>query len=154
VLRDKIGVTEPLKPSDLGQQLAAQAVGALGSGMDQLREGVLRQWVGGAAAEANHRAEPFDLPTFAATVQSAARRTASGDGRVFISRLWMDLRNEPMFMGLYLDGFKSRLVEANREGLLKLGTAENSTGTEDADVQGSATPAGEATYHFVEAGQS
>ena len=89
------------------------------------------------------RPEPIDLQDFARRVQEAARSSPSGwfgDGKVFIAHVWRALREDPAFRGMDDAGFKLRLIEAHRAGLLELGRADLVEAMDPDDVRESATP--------------
>jgi hypothetical protein len=96
--------------------------------------------------------EPFDLEMFANTVKSAARTCPTGrfgGYKVFINHVWNQLRDEPRFSPLGLDGFKAKLVEANRANLLTLSRADLVQLMDPADVRESETTYLTATFHFI-----
>ena len=72
-----------------------------------------------------------------------------GENKVFISHVWRQLRDEAAIDGLELAPFKRRLVEANREGLLRLSRADLVEAMSPADVEESATAYENATFHFI-----
>lgn len=94
----------------------------------------------------------FDLPAFAQRVLAAARRSASGrfgDNKVFISHVYRGLEVEPTAAGGDLLQFKCRLLEANREGLLRLSRADLVEAMDPDDLRDSATVHDNATFHFI-----
>jgi hypothetical protein len=94
----------------------------------------------------------FDLEAFANTVTSAARKSPTGwfgGNKVFISHVWRQLAAEPPFARLGPDGFRRKLVEANRERLLTLSRADLVQVMDPADVRESETTHLNAVYHFV-----
>jgi hypothetical protein len=96
--------------------------------------------------------EPFDLEMFANTVKSVARTCPTGrfgGYKVFINHVWNQLRDEPRFAPLGLDGFKQKLVAANRANLLTLSRAELVQLMDPADVRESETTFLTATFHFI-----
>ncbi|MBP3955068.1 hypothetical protein J8F10_07215 [Gemmata sp. G18] len=96
--------------------------------------------------------EPFDLEMFANTVKSVARTCPTGrfgDNKVFISHVWKQLCDEPRFAALGFDGFKAKLIEANRADLLTLSRADLVQLMDPADVRASETTYLTATFHFI-----
>jgi hypothetical protein len=159
-------------------QLAAKSVRAPRADIRALRDGVVREWLGGrpwtqpsetltvdpllAKREStpSSPSEPVerpdspqdDLEGFARRVRDAASRARSGvfgDRKVFISALWRALGSD-RDTGANLDEFKQRLVEANRIGLLRLYRADLVEEMDPAEVAASATRYLNATFHFVE----
>ncbi|HYH66524.1 MAG TPA: hypothetical protein VD866_17655 [Urbifossiella sp.] len=119
-----------------------------------VRGAILADWVAGRPAPRPPADEPFDLEMFAATVQSAARDCPTGrfgGNKVFISHVWRQLRDEPRFAPLGLDGFKAKLVDANRADLLTLSRADLVQLMDPADVRESETTFLTAVFHFVAA---
>ena len=101
--------------------------------------------------------ELFDLEMFANTVKSAARRCPTGqfgDGKVFISHVWNQLRNESQFAPLGIDGFKQKLVEANQSRLLNLLPADLNQAFDPADLTDSHTTQRNSTYHLIATGDA
>ena len=96
--------------------------------------------------------EPFDLEMFANTVKAAARDCPTGrfgGYKVFINHVWNQLRAEPLFARLGFDGFKQKLVEANRANLLTLSRADLVQLMDPTDVSQSETTYLTATFHFI-----
>lgn len=137
-------------------------------GLEGLRAVALAGWADGSAAETSAEApaeqptppvQPaaaddtdFDLEAFANTVKSAARMSPTGrfgDNKVFISHVWRQLGDEPRFAPLGFDGFKRKLVEANRENLLTLARADLYQVQDPADLDASETHHHNAVFHFV-----
>ena len=94
-----------------------------------------------------------DLHAFAAAVTRAARGSLTGrfgDNKVFINHVWRAYRDGGGGAdALDLATFKSRLVEANREGLLELSRADLVAAMDPADVRESQTRHLNAEFHFV-----
>jgi hypothetical protein len=102
-------------------------------------------------------AEEFDLEAFANTVRAAARHAPTGrfgDNKVFIGHLWRQLRDQPQIAPLGLDGFKAKLLEANRGRLLTLSRADLVQMMDPDDVRESETGHGTAASHFVLIGEA
>lgn len=156
VLSRHIGADPPLGPDEVQTQVPRVLLG--GRGKD-LRPLALLGW-GDAETSAARPAAPspgaeMDLATFAAIVHEQARTCPTGrfgDDKVFVGHLWSRLEAEPAFGALGLQGFKARLLEANRAGLLRLGRADLVQKMDPAEVQRSETAAQGAVYHFVVAG--
>lgn len=108
-----------------------------------------------AAARAMAAPPParFDLAAFARAVQRAAddeRDGRFGERKVFISAVWRRLRQAPLLDGMDLDGFKRRLVDANRADLLALHRADLVSLMDAGEVHASEIAYGNATFHFIE----
>ncbi|QDU24247.1 hypothetical protein [Urbifossiella limnaea] len=121
---------------------------------DGVRGAILADWVAAQSARVPRPAaeEPFDLEMFAATVRAVARDCPTGrfgGNKVFISHLWWQLRDEPRFAALGADGFKTKLVDANRAGLLTLSRADLVQLMDPEDVRASETTFLTAVFHFV-----
>jgi hypothetical protein len=96
--------------------------------------------------------EPFDLEMFANTVASAARTCPTGwfgGNKVFISHVWNQLKNDRPFAALGLDGFKQKLVDANREGRLTLSRADLVQSMDSDDIIASEIPHLTTAFHFI-----
>jgi hypothetical protein len=135
--------------------LAAAAVGARTGSLSELRSSAIRQWLSPAehAAPAERpNLTDFNLPAFAERVLAAARRSASGrfgDNKVFISHVYRGLDGDPAAAESDLPQFKRRLLEANREGLLRLSRADLVEAMDPDDLRDSATMHDNATFHFI-----
>jgi hypothetical protein len=149
---------ESLKLKDLEKQLPRTAMGVNNDKPDTLRGAVIRQWLAGESPDgaAPHAGTgPFDLSAFAAAALRAARQAPPagwfGDNKVFIARAWRQLHSQPGAPGASLDlpAFKQRLVEANREGLLRLSRADLVSAMDPADVRESETRYLNAEFHFI-----
>lgn len=141
-----------LTTDQVATALAAAAVGARTKTLPELRLSAIRRWfLASEAAAATPNAS--DLATFAQRVLNAARRlppeSRFGENKVFISHVWRQLQDEAAIDGLELETFKQRLVEANREGLVRLSRADLVEAMAPVDVQESATACENATFHFV-----
>src|SRR5205814_1644503 len=114
--------------------------------------GVSPESAGDATQPPPPAAEDFDREAFANTVTAAARTCPTGrfgGNKVFISHVWRQLADEPRFAPLGLDGFKQKLVEANRGNLLTLSRADLVQVMDPADVRESETAYLNAVFHFV-----
>jgi hypothetical protein len=159
---------EPLKLKDLEKQVPRTALGVSNDKPDTLRGAVIRRWLAGGSSDgaaarhqssASHAGGPFDLRAFAAAALRAARQTPSagwfGDNKVFIARAWRQFQSQPdappgvPSSSLDLPAFKKRLVEANREGLLRLSRADLVSAMDPADVRESETRYLNAEFHFI-----
>jgi hypothetical protein len=153
---------DPLKTADAKAVVPRVLLNARRGGIDGLRAVALAGWADDGATEPEpapvparppaEAEEPFDLETFAHTVMAAARTCPTGwfgGNKVFISHVWGQLRDEPRFAPLGLAGFKEKLVEANRAGLLTLSRADLVQLMDPADVAASETTYLTATFHFV-----
>lgn len=171
ILADLCDAAPTGSPATLVKRLAARLVGAPRVGTQMLRIGILRTAWDRANAEAEVPCPPEpaaapiatvppppdDLATFAATVDRIARASTTGrfgDDRVFISHIWRQFTSSQTDRSSSLDGFKRRLVEAHRAGLLTLSKADLPAVLDPKDVCDSLTLA-QATdsdlhgWHFV-----
>jgi hypothetical protein len=163
VLGRLLGTDERLSLKEIQKQLPRVAVGARNSKPEALRDALLQRWAdpSGTAQTAPAVAEPetepehverFDLPTFARTVQAAARTCPTGrfgDNKVFINHVWRQLQNEPGFPRLDLAAFKGALAEANQAGLIRLSRVDLVQVMDPADVRESETRYLDAVFHFI-----
>jgi hypothetical protein len=93
------------------------------------------------------------LRRFAQRVKQIALTTRQGrwlEHKVFISQIWKDLQRQKTGEDLHIDGFKARLIEASRAGLLLLSRADLVGAMPQQDVLDSRLDDGDRTYHFVE----
>ncbi|MGH7134086.1 MAG: hypothetical protein ACREHD_00005, partial [Pirellulales bacterium] len=118
--------------------LAAAAVGSSKAGLADLRAAAIRQWLLPSPVKTNAAGDD-DLEAFASRIIEAARQSPAdarfGENKVFISHIWRQLNGNSLATALDLDGFKQRLVDANREGLLHLSRADLVEAMNPADVQ-------------------
>jgi hypothetical protein len=165
VLSRLLGAEGRLTPAQLERQLPRVLLGATKSGVDGLRELLLREWATGhtpdhaspgastnPVAKTTEIPTEFDLDSFARTVKAVARACPTGrfgDNKVFISHVWRRLADEPAFAGLDLTTFKQRLSEANRADLLNLSRADLVSVMNPVDVQESETRYLNAVFHFI-----
>jgi len=128
-------------------------LGTTRDGLDELRRSALTElFVAARPPDPVRPLEEFDREAFALTVLKAARHSPTGrfgDNKVFINHVWRQLRDEPRLAGLGLDGFKAKLVEANRERLLTLSRADLVQVMNPADVRESEVSYLNAVFHFV-----
>lgn len=91
-----------------------------------------------------------DLQDFARIVADAARSSATGrwHGAVFISHVWDTLRAKGD-VGITLEKFKRRLIEAHQQDLVELSRADLVEAMPAADVTASETIHSGARFHFV-----
>jgi hypothetical protein len=162
VLRAKLSrfldADERLTKAQLKAQLPRRAMGTADSKPDTLRTAMIREWLSGSrpdqrpVVESESPAE-FDLPAFAQTVKALARTSPPadrfGDNKVFIAAVWRASQREHGFPRLTLPEFKARLVEANRDGRLRLSRADLVQAMDPARVTESETHYLNATFHFV-----
>ncbi len=94
---------------------------------------------------------PVSLQAFATAVRAAAARAEGRFGRkAFINRVWQALVQEPAVRGLDLAGFRKRLVDANRHGLIRLSRADLVDALPPEDVRESAVRILDDDVHFIE----
>jgi hypothetical protein len=146
---------DPIKKGDAKKVLPRVLLAATSLDIEKLRGAVLGGRIDLSAlgpVTVEPRDEAFDLTDFAHTVKSAARRCPTGrfgGYKVFINHVWNQLRDEPRFAPLGLEGFKQKLVEANRADLLTLSRADLVQLMNPVDVRESETTYLTATFHFV-----
>jgi hypothetical protein len=154
-------------------RLVARQAGARRDDAKELRDAVLRDWIGRAGpCEIEGRAtRPEDRPpgpaaiepvpgprpaldpaALAGRVKDAARACPTGrygNHKVFIAHVWDRLRPDPDFAGMDLDGFKRALAEANNLRLLDLARADLVQAMDPEDVRRSEVRYLNATFHFI-----
>jgi hypothetical protein len=140
-------------------RLVAQGAGARRDDGKELRDAVLRDWIGREArgeteapAPRPETRPPLDPSTLAERVKAAARDCPSGrygDRKVFIGHVWDRLRSDPDFGGMDLDAFKQALGEANNLRLIDLARADLIQAMDPEDVRRSEVQYLGATFHFV-----
>jgi len=156
ILSKRLAESEPLSAKEMEKALPAALLAPKTSGKFDVKALALAGWADGGSAPAASPTvvvdEAFDLADFAATVRSEARRCPTGrfgDNKVFISHVWRRLRDEPRFRPLGLDGFKAKLVEANRADLLTLSRADLVQVMDPQDVRESEAVYLNASFHFI-----
>lgn len=141
-----------LTADQVAAALAAAAVGARTKALAELRSAAISTWLLSPAGRET-RPAGASLAAFADRVAEAARRIPParrfGENKAFISHVWRQLHDEAAGDGLSLDEFKSRLVAANREGLVRLSRADLVEAMDPADVEASATAYENAKFHFI-----
>ena len=129
--------------------LAAKHVGARRADAEGLRSAVVRRFVDGEAEAASSAAPAGEpLASFASRVVAAARASTTGrfgDHKVFISHVHRSLGDA----SLDLEGFKARLVDAQRAASSSSARADLVEAMAPADVEASETRYLGATFHFV-----
>ena len=146
-------------------RLLAQRLGARRDDPKELRDAVLRRWIdredgGETLAPSMETSQPptpvarppFDLPSFAEHVKSAARGCQTGrfgDNKVFIAHVWKALQVDPTFPTMELTAFKEHLAEANNARLLDLSRADLVQAMDPDDIRQSEVHYMSATFHFV-----
>ncbi len=157
ILSKLVNEDRPLSITDLKKAVPARLLEPQGKGTDGLRKLALKGFADAVDGTPVQQPEPqpdetFDLEDFANTVLSVARKSPTGrfgDNKVFISHVWRQLRDEPRFKRLGLDGFKAKLVDANRADRLTLSRADLVQVMDPADVRESETAYLNATFHFI-----
>jgi hypothetical protein len=72
------------------------------------------------------------------------------DDKVFVAAAWRQLRSDdPRFRSMTLEQFKRRLLDANREELLRLSRADSQGDMDDREVRESEISDRGATFHFI-----
>ncbi len=147
--------------------LAAEVTGAAGTQLDKVREAVLCNWVAAETASPPSPPSPsplppcppvgFDLAAFSAQVMALARSAVAGrfgDHKVFIAYVWDGYQQQPGAAPLTRAEFDAHLVEANRQGLLRLGRADLVGGMDPDDVRRSEIRLPYSSFHFVRTDQA
>lgn len=152
--------------------LAAQVTRAAGTQLEKVREAVLCNWVAAETETPLPLPSPspvppspsppsppdgFDLRGFAARVMLLARAAVTGrfgDHKVFIAHVWDRFHQQPETTALTRGEFDSHLVEANRQGLLRLSRADLVSGMDPDDVQRSEIRLPYSSFHFVRTDQA
>lgn len=154
LIRTKLGEAlggDPISKSNAKKVLPRVLLKVTRTGMNELCAAVLGGRIDSKETEPVID-EAFDLTDFANTVKSAARMCSTGrfgGYKVFINHVWNQLRDEPRFAPLGLNGFKQQLVEANRANLLTLSRADLVQLMDPLDVRESETTYLTATFHFI-----
>jgi len=148
---------ERLTKEKLVKQLPLFETGLTSASADAVRRKVVRDSLARAASPLPPpkpgSTEPFDLPTFAATVRALAVTSPPEDrfhdNKVFIAALWRASQREPNLPRISLSEFKRRLIEANTKNLLHLSRADLVQAMDSQLVADSETAYLNATFHFV-----
>lgn len=142
-------------PSRIGA-LTAIAGQILRMSQTELQLELVRQWVASeapATAPPPRPHEPWTDADLVAAVHHAAALVPEagrfGADRVFVSALWKQLDEGAGFAGLTLDGFKKRLLDANRTQQLTLVRADLVAAMDRREVAASEIRSLNATFHFV-----
>ncbi len=157
LLGKAIGSNEAIGPKDAMRVIPAVLLNPQGNGVEGFRKLALKGFADAVNDTPVQQPEPqpdetFDLEDFANTVLSVARKSPTGrfgDNKVFISHVWRQLADEPRFARLGLDGFKAKLLEANRADLLTLSRADLVQVMDPTEVRESETAYLNATFHFI-----
>jgi hypothetical protein len=132
----------------LARALAAKTAGAGSFDAGSLVTGLTRRWL-----ETDDAADR-DLLAFAERVSTAARAVGAhgrwGEANVFISAVWQQLAEDPLFASMGPVRFKDRLCEANRAGMLVLHRADLVSAMDRRAVAESEARYLNATFHFIE----
>lgn len=146
---------DPIKKADAKKVLPRVRLNVTSLKAEKLRAAILSGGLSTTQTEPEPEPageEPFDLEMFANTVKAAARDCPTGrfgGYKVFINHVWNQLRAEPLFARLGFDGFKQKLVDANRTNLLTLSRADLVQLMDPTDVRESETTYLTATFHFI-----
>jgi hypothetical protein len=92
------------------------------------------------------------LADFAAAVRAAARSpnvTRFHDDRAFIGSIWEQMHERNLLRDMTLDEFKQRLIQAHRDGLLRITRADLVSAMDPEEVERSEARYQDATFHFV-----
>ena len=145
-------------------RLVAQRAGARRDDAKELRDAVLRDWIG-REARSEPRSErtprgppptprprrPLDPPALAERVKAAARACPTGrygDNKVFIAHVWDASGRIPTSPG-WTSTASRALAEANNPRLLDLARADLVQAMDPEDVRQSEVHYLNATFHFV-----
>ncbi|MCX4243947.1 hypothetical protein [Paraliomyxa miuraensis] len=105
------------------------------------------------AVASSRGSEPMPLERWAERIQRLADTVQSGrygEERAFIASVWQAAQADPTAPHDSLPAFKTRLVEANRAGLLRLHRADLVGAMDERLVRESETRHLNATFHFIE----
>lgn len=172
VLARSLGISlraKSMDVADVGQWLASAATGTPTRTIMASQRALVRQWLFGGGGSGTQgqvlkqrpavdatptiALEPLPLERWAEQVQALADASTTGrygDERVFIAAVWRAAQAGPATLHDPLPAFKTRLVEANRAGLLRLHRADLVGAMDPQLVQESETRHLNATFHFVE----
>jgi hypothetical protein len=139
-------------------RIAAKAAGAAGSDSQAIRTAVVRTWLLQDTQPTSSRPDVgqsarFELERFVRDVRSATTHATEGrwDGeKVFVNHVWRRLQVEGNADGLDLNSFKAHLLEANRQGLLRLSRADLVSAMPSDDVRESEIPSFGDVFHFIQ----
>ena len=153
-----IAQVDELVSSGMAESRSALVRKAVELGLAQLEEQSQRKAsrrrprsVPAAAPEPAESKEPT-LKSFAEQVLESAKRSKTGkfgEDRIFISHAWKQYQLDHRPRKMDLDGFKSRLVEANRERFLSLVCADMAPMLDQKDVKESVIRYLSATFHLL-----
>ncbi len=144
-LRQALGTDAAMNDDGLARLLAAREAGAPNTEDAAVRNSLMTRWLESISKEE-------DLESFARLIQRVLEEVPQdgkfGENRVFIAAAWRAFlkRGEK----LELPEFKSRLVAANREGLLRLHRADLVGAMDPHLVRESESRYLNATFHFIE----
>lgn len=156
-----------LSLSEVVNMLCAVAMAKTRAAPRRLRQQVVARWLLEPSPEAGakdapgasvtppqepEKKEPDDLATFAEKALAAAKRSPTGrrDGdKVFVSHVYRELVRGGDAAGLSLADFKSRLVEAQKKGLLRFSRADLVEDMSPDDVRESEVERLSARFHLL-----
>jgi hypothetical protein len=143
-------------------RIAAKAAGSSRADKTAIRTALIRTWLGAdgtvlaappAQSTQTHSETAFDLHRFAVAVNEAAREAPSGrwgSNKVFVNHVWREFTSRAAAGAPALAAFKRHLLEANRQGLLRLSRADLVISMPEDDVRDSEiTTVGDDVFHFV-----
>ncbi len=118
-----------------------------------LRNAILLKALDGAKVEDEpSKVTAFSLEAFAVKVKEAAKNSKTGwfgNNKVFISHVWQQLKIEGNDFGLTEEQYKSYLIEASKEGLIRLARADLPDAADPNDVQTSEISYLTGVFHFI-----
>jgi hypothetical protein len=154
----ELNAKPPLTAEQYKTQRVRLLLGTKGEKVGDLRTKVLPGAFGTAGEPTKPAAsESPDLRAFAGRVLAAARACKTGrfgDRKVFISHVWKALAGDPAVQGIDLDGFKRKLVECNRTGLLHLLQGNLTQAFDRKDMDESETIQHPSAFHFIDIGDA
>ncbi len=131
-------------------EIIAQAQGGGGTSLEDALRATKGQLDRGVSL-AQMNAPKVAIGKFASIVNTAARAVPAsgryGENKVFISEAFKAARSSQP--SLSMSEFKDRLVQANREGLVRLSRADLISAMDPKLVSASETDAKGATFHFI-----
>lgn len=134
-----------------GPLMVAKFTQASSTKTKDLRVAIVRQWLDQLEGRAVVTGK-MTLSAFADRVLSLASQATDGrfgDHKVFISHVWSRFKASPEGRGFSRTEFDERLVDSNRQGLLKLSRADLVGAMNPHDVASSEIKLDHASFHLI-----
>jgi hypothetical protein len=151
----ELGEQRQIDAKKVLDRLVSKQVGARRDDDKEVRDAVLRGWLGESADRPRRDATPsppLALADFVHHVKSAAEHCESGrfgENKIFIIHVWRKLQEAGKFPGMDLPGFKQLLAQANNARLLDLSRADLVQAMNPDDVRLSEVHFANAAFHFI-----